>query len=63
MMQFLSYCGFSWTIINITFNVADDSPVGYILEVDSDYPKNLHDMYKDIPMCPAQRKPSRSKES
>ena len=33
-------------------SVPDDGPVGYILEVDIDYPKELHDLHSDYPLCP-----------
>ena len=33
-------------------NYDDDSDKGYILEVDIDHPKNLHDLQSDIPFLP-----------
>ena len=33
-------------------SVSDDGPVGYILEVGIDYPKELHDSHSDYPLCP-----------
>ena len=30
-------------------NYDEDSDKGYILEVDAEYPKNLHDLYSDLP--------------
>jgi hypothetical protein len=32
--------------------IADDSPKGYILEVDLEYPENLHDLHNDYPLAP-----------
>jgi len=33
-------------------SVPDDAPEGYILEVDIQYPDNLHDVHSDYPLCP-----------
>ena len=55
MMESLPYGGFQWVenpeYINV-LNVADDSSMGYILEVDLEYPVELHDPHKDLPLCP-----------
>ena len=33
-------------------NVQDDSPTGYILEVDLEYPRDLHELHNDYPLAP-----------
>lgn len=57
MQQHLPYGGFKWVDVNSMSNkdfwkVEDDSPIGYILEVDLAYPRKLHDSHKDLPFCP-----------
>ncbi|XP_044740082.1 uncharacterized protein LOC123301410 [Chrysoperla carnea] len=42
-------------------SVPDDSPHGYILEVDLKYPEDLHDLHNDLPFCPIREKPPGSK--
>ncbi|XP_049769187.1 uncharacterized protein LOC126106833 [Schistocerca cancellata] len=58
MMQHLPVSDFTWidskTLLD-TFDVTtvpDDSDVGYILEVDLEYPENIHDLHSDLPLCP-----------
>ena len=59
MQQHLPYDGFQWvdpdTMPKDCWRVDDDSPVGYILEVDLAYPRNLHGTHKDLPFCPENR--------
>jgi len=38
-------------------DVALDSPIDYILEVDLEYPQHLHDAHSDLPFCPTRDKP------
>ena len=51
----MTYAGFTWKDPNDNFNIldiADDSPVGYILEVDVEYPHHLHNHHSDLPFLP-----------
>ena len=57
MSEYLPYGGFKWfKINNETFNrilnKSDNSLYGYFLEVDLEYPENLHDYHKDYLMAP-----------
>ncbi|XP_051159269.1 uncharacterized protein LOC127280359 [Leptopilina boulardi] len=65
MAQALPIGGFKW-IANpdetFDFNVPDDSSVGYMLEVDLEYPESLHDSHKDLPFCAVNAKPPMSKQ-
>ena len=58
--QPLLYGGFEW-VTNVddyfNFNVSDQSPVGYILEVDLDYPEEIHDRHSNLPFCSEKSKP------
>jgi hypothetical protein len=54
MSQYLPTGGFKW-ISGIDFNVIeldDDARKGCILEVDLDYPSELHDLHNDYPLAP-----------
>ncbi|RLU19605.1 hypothetical protein DMN91_008162 [Ooceraea biroi] len=60
MCQPLPYADFRWVndISNFNVNViAPDSPKGYVLEVDLEYPRHLHDAHADLPFCPTHDKP------
>ncbi|EZA49493.1 hypothetical protein X777_12287 [Ooceraea biroi] len=37
--------------------IPPDSPTGYILEVDLEYPRHLHDTHADLPFCPTREAP------
>ena len=37
-------------------NYDEDSNIGYILTVDIEYPKNLHDLHNDLPFLPERMK-------
>ena len=57
MSQYLPYGGFKWVkttneTINRILNKSDNSLHGYFLEVDLDYPENLHEEHSDYPMAP-----------
>jgi len=54
MCQPLPFSDFQWVDDIFNFNVMDvplDSPTGYILEVDLEYPQQLHDARADLPCC------------
>ena len=36
--------------------ISDDAETGYILEVDLEYPAEIHDLHSDLPVAPEQRK-------
>ena len=40
--------------------IANDPKVGFIFEVDLDYPENLHDAHNDLPFCPEKKKFSKT---
>lgn len=57
MMQELPINGFEW-VENVgqideraILAIPQDSPTGYMFEVDLEYPDELHDKHKDYPMC------------
>ena len=57
MGQYLPYSGFKWlnqkTISNFCLNsISKNSSIGYILEVDFEYPSELHDLHNNYPLAP-----------
>jgi len=55
MSNYLPTGGFEWVKDFTNFDVmavADDSDTGYILEVDLEYPSELHKKHNDLPFCP-----------
>ena len=57
MSQYLPYGRFEWIkntneIVNRILNKKDNSLQGYFLEVDLDYPENLHIDHGDYPLAP-----------
>ena len=51
MSQYLPEGNFKWVSTDIDFSVSPTSDIGYILEVDLEYPKNIHDLHSDFPLC------------
>ena len=62
MSQKLPADGFKWKENISEFNEEliknydEDSNKGYILEVDIEYPRNLHDLHSDLPFLPERMK-------
>ena len=57
MSQYLPYRGFKWVkdidkIKQKLVNIKGNSSTGYILEVDLEYPQELHDIHNDYPLAP-----------
>ena len=54
MVQSLPYCDFQWIQLEKFQFSADvnESEFGHILEVDLEYPKELHDLHNEYPFCP-----------
>jgi len=40
----------------LTLDIALDSPKGYILEMDLEYPQHLRNAHTDLPFCPTRDK-------
>ena len=57
MSEYLPYGGFKWVkvnneTVNRILNKSNNSLYGYFLEVDLDYPEELHDIHNDYPLAP-----------
>jgi hypothetical protein len=66
MSDYLPEKNFAWLseneIKNLNFfNISDNADVGYILEVDLQYPSNLHNYHDDLPFCPENIIPPKGK--
>ncbi|GFX64225.1 hypothetical protein TNCV_2688051 [Trichonephila clavipes] len=61
MSKYLPLKDFVWSDNNLTeqdiLNLLDESNVGYILEVDLEYPSDLHDKHSDFPLAPKNKPP------
>ena len=42
--------------LDTILNTSNESPIGYILEVDLDYPDSLHNLHKDFPLAPTKER-------
>lgn len=66
MVQYLPEGGFAWVDPHQAckfWDVAEDSEIGYFLEVTLKYPIELHDKHKDFPFCPEHRAAPGSKQT
>ncbi|XP_015125084.1 uncharacterized protein LOC107046880, partial [Diachasma alloeum] len=66
MSRHLPYGSFEWVDLNEEFDVlkiSDDSPIGYFLEVDLSYPRELYYLHSDLPLCPEHFVPPNRKNS
>ena len=57
MSQYLPYANFKWVknidkIKQKLMNIKSNSSTGYILEVDLEYPQELHDIHNDYALAP-----------
>jgi hypothetical protein len=62
MVQHLPYGGFSWCgtddkTLEMILETKDDSEIGYQLEVDLEFPPNIHDKLKEFPPAPENTTP------
>ena len=61
MQEYLPYAHFEWykatpELVFKILSTPPDSDVGFILQVDLTYPKKLHDLHADYPLCPEKRR-------
>ena len=53
--EYLPYEGFKW-LENINnfdiMSINDKNPIGYFLDIDLEYPKELHELHNDFPLAP-----------
>ena len=55
MSSYLPYSSFKWLKNTDNFggnSISEKSPIGYILEVDLEYPDELHVLHNDYPLAP-----------
>ena len=55
LREYLPYEGFKWLKKVERFDVmsvSEKSPIGYFLEVDLEYPEDLHELHNDYPLVP-----------
>ena len=55
MSDYLPYGGFKWLENNDNFDInsiSEKSPIGYIHEIDLEYPDELHALHNDYPLAP-----------
>ena len=55
MSEYLPYGGFKW-LKNVdefdVMSISEKSLIGYFLEVDLEYPDELHELHNDFPLAP-----------
>ena len=62
--QPMPFKDFKWCDTNIDVrDIDNESDIGYILEVDLEYPQELHDAHSELPLAPEKRVPPGSKET
>ena len=55
MISYLPYGGFKW-LKNVDgfdlYSISEKNLIGYVLEVDPEYPNELHVLHNDYPLAP-----------